>query len=567
MPDSNITYFAYLRKSSESKERQALSIGAQQQKIEEYFPDLDIEFIAEERSAFKPFNRPNFTSMLKRIEEGERRGLIAWHPDRLSRNELDAAQIVYMLRSGSLHDLKLATYPFDNTPEGIWMLQNALSQSQYESAKKGRDVRRGLEQKALQGHPPYPAIVGYRNTLHLERGFKQWEEDPERFQLVRQLWDLILTGNYNPDQLHKIAKEQLGLTSLPRKRLGGRPLSRSAIYRLFREPAYSGRFEYPKRSDTWYEGAYPAMVSSQEFEKVQALLDDRSLPPSSNPQFRFKHVHWCGECGSRATAEQKHRGRCRACKHKFSALNRKICPKCDSTDIVIASYHYYRCTHRRAGFACRQGAVTDDQIFRALDSAWEKVRIPKPVMSWQPKKESERWRMESEQAARKKTELRKQLDQKDQQLARLIVLRTNHEITADEFANSKERLTHEKRRITSALETVTKDRANREDQFRGLLKQMHMNHLALRSDKIESFKPLIEALLEEGSKPLLLDREPLYCWAKWVYAAQDLSRVSKRIHRGFETRKRRLTERQIHQIYDRSTPMLWGWDSNPRPLG
>jgi len=72
-------------------------------------------------------------------------GIIAWHPDRLSRNEIDASTITYLVRTGVIHGLKFGSYNFDNSPEGIMMLQLALSQSQYFSSKLGKDVKRGLE--------------------------------------------------------------------------------------------------------------------------------------------------------------------------------------------------------------------------------------------------------------------------------------------------------------------------------------------------------------------------------------------------------------------------------------
>ncbi|HHE64847.1 MAG TPA: recombinase family protein, partial [Bacteroidetes bacterium] len=92
-----IKYFAYVRKSTEGEERQALSISSQMDKVREIFPDLDIVEVLEERhSAFKPYNRPVFEEMIKCIRKGEAQGIIAWHPDRLSRNEIDASTITYM---------------------------------------------------------------------------------------------------------------------------------------------------------------------------------------------------------------------------------------------------------------------------------------------------------------------------------------------------------------------------------------------------------------------------------------------------------------------------------------
>jgi len=89
--ENPIKYFAYVRKSTEGDERQALSIESQMDKVREFFSDLEIvEVMEEKHSAFSPYNRPVFADMIKRIRKGEAHGIIAWHPDRLSRNEIDA---------------------------------------------------------------------------------------------------------------------------------------------------------------------------------------------------------------------------------------------------------------------------------------------------------------------------------------------------------------------------------------------------------------------------------------------------------------------------------------------
>ena len=80
----NIKYVAYVRKSTEELDRQALSIEAQKEAIKSQFPDLDITFIEESKSAASP-GREVFNGMMTEIESGQYRGIIAWHPDRLSR--------------------------------------------------------------------------------------------------------------------------------------------------------------------------------------------------------------------------------------------------------------------------------------------------------------------------------------------------------------------------------------------------------------------------------------------------------------------------------------------------
>jgi len=68
--NNKIKYFAYVRKSTEGEERQALSISSQMDKVKEFFSTLDIvEVLEEKHSAFKPYNRPVFEDMIKRIRK------------------------------------------------------------------------------------------------------------------------------------------------------------------------------------------------------------------------------------------------------------------------------------------------------------------------------------------------------------------------------------------------------------------------------------------------------------------------------------------------------------------
>src|ERR1051326_1017695 len=139
-PTQKIRYIAYVRKSSEEEERQSLSIPAQKRRIKDLFPELKIvKWLEESKSAFTP-GREHFGEMMRILQEGEADGIVGWHPDRLSRNEIDAAAITYGLRTGLIKDLKFGSYFFDNSPEGIMMLQNVMSHSQYFSSKLSKDI-------------------------------------------------------------------------------------------------------------------------------------------------------------------------------------------------------------------------------------------------------------------------------------------------------------------------------------------------------------------------------------------------------------------------------------------
>ena len=354
-------YFVYTRKSSEDEEKQVLSINSQKERIETQFGKIQIvEVLEETKSAFKPYDRPVFTSMMERIKKGEAQGAIAWHPDRLSRNEIDAATVTYMIRTGQLKDLKFCSYNFDNSPEGIWMLQMALSQSQYFSAKLGKDVKRGMEQKVKMGWQPGVAPEGYMNDKDGEKGDKIIRIDPVRFPLVRKMWDLMLTGNYSVPQIHKIVNEDWGYKTIKRRKSGGCPISKSGLYEMFTKLFYTGSFEY---NGTIHPGKHEAMITLEEFDRVQMLLGRKGKPKPKTHEFAYTGAMRCGECGCLITAEEK----------------LKYQKKTGETK----KHTYYHCTKKKKELQCSQKkALTIDNLELQIEKELEKCTIKPQFLEW-----------------------------------------------------------------------------------------------------------------------------------------------------------------------------------------
>jgi len=71
-----------------------------------------VDILVEKQTAKKP-GRPVLAGMLKRIEAGEAAGILAWHPDRLARNSVDGGQIIYLVDTGVIKELKFPTFWFD----------------------------------------------------------------------------------------------------------------------------------------------------------------------------------------------------------------------------------------------------------------------------------------------------------------------------------------------------------------------------------------------------------------------------------------------------------------------
>jgi len=203
-------YVIYARKSSESEERQILSIEAQLAELQEYSAKEKLEIVAsfQEAQTAKEPGRTKFAEMLSFLNENRADGILSWHPDRLARNSIDGGQIVYLLDTGKIQDLKFPTHWFENTPQGKFMLNIAFGQSKYYVDNLSENIRRGHRAKLRRGVYPGSAPLGYLNN-HCTRDI---DTDHERVQLIHKGFELYATGKYTLKQIARAFKD-IGLRS------------------------------------------------------------------------------------------------------------------------------------------------------------------------------------------------------------------------------------------------------------------------------------------------------------------------------------------------------------------
>lgn len=296
-----------IKTSNYEAERQTMSISAQIDAIKQQFPDLDITFVTnpdgtvgESMSAAKP-GRPLFNQMMSDLESGKYQGVIAWHPDRLSRNSPDASLIVWYIQQGIIQDLKFCNFYFEPTPEGIMMLQMIMSQAQYYSAKLSKDIKRGNAKKRKLGGTTGVAPIGYINNT----ADHAIEPDPERFDLVRHAFDLMLTGNFSVGEIARIMNEEWGFLLLKRKKSGGKPVSKQGLYNVFRNKLYAGIIIDPYTKEE-IPAKHQPMITLEEYDRIQEILCGKGQPRlPHNKEFPYKGFIKCGECGCSITAEHK----------------------------------------------------------------------------------------------------------------------------------------------------------------------------------------------------------------------------------------------------------------------
>lgn len=408
----------YARKSQEAEDRQVQSIDDQLDKLKEVAKRFDLKIVktfTEAKSAKQPNNRKIFDEMLKQIEEGKAEGILCWEINRLSRNPIDSGKISWLLQQGTIKSIR--TYTREYKPEDNVLLFNVESgmANQFIIDLK-RNTKRGLESKVKKGWLPGYAPTGYINDIASRTIVK----DPERFHLVRRMWDLMLTGNYNPPQIVEMANKDWGFRTRRGKKSGNKPLSNSSIYRIFTNVFYTGIVSY---SGICNPGQHEPMVTPDEFDKVQFLLGKEGKPRAKTHQFSFTGMIKCGECGCYVTAEEKF-------KHIKSTGD-------------IAKYVYYRCSKKNKNHKCKQQSITLGDIEKQILEEVSKFYINPRFRDWAVKK--------IKQANEEEINLRNQeydmqlksYNQTQKQIDNLVKMRYSELITDEQFIKEKEALQNE----------------------------------------------------------------------------------------------------------------------------
>lgn len=534
---NKIKYFAYVRKSTEGDERQALSIDSQKDKVREFFSGLDIvEVLEEKHTAFKPYSRPVFAEMIKRLDKGEAQGIIAWHPDRLSRNEIDASTITYMVRTGLIKDLKFGSYNFDNSPEGIMMLQLALSQSQYFSSKLGKDVKRGLEKKFEMGWQPNIAPEGYLNKRDDVKGQSSIIIDKTTFPLLRRAFDLMLTGTYTVPQVLDKLNGEWGFKTKRFRSRGGKPMSRSALYRIFTSPFYAGIISYNGKEN---KGKHKPMINLEEYDKIQLIMGRNGKPRNQKKDFAYTGLIHCKECGCLITADIKH--------------------KVIKSNGELRSYTYYCCTHKRKDYSCRQQAITRTDLEIQIEKELEKYQIKPDFLDVGLEIIKDLEKEETDKNFAVKTSAGKTAEAIKEEMKNLTKMRCRDLIGDEEYLESKNELMRELSRLDS-----NESGYNTDEKVIELTKKTF--HLAIYGRKQllegdnEAKRQVISAL---GSNWTLEQKKIEMLAYKWLEPIQKSQKLLNDKITRFELEKTPINKRR-NELLDSLRPCLRrGRDSNP----
>lgn len=329
----------YFRKSSESEDKQALSIESQISEGKRNLANYKItdyaETYQESKSAKEQGARIEFLRMEKDILSGKIDAISCWKLDRLARNMIEGGKIIDWLSKGILkciitHDK--VWYPTDN----VLAMAVEFGQGKQFLKDLSVNVKRGNRTKAEGGIPNGVAFIGYTNYTTPD-GKKKWIVDEEKFTQVQKMIREFLKGIYSGNGIAKYARETLILTTSINKRKGGKAIHPSGVHRILHNPILYGNFIIQDKKYI-LDTSLPRYCSEVEFEKIQRMLGGKNIPKEQKHEALFSQI-LKGADGGYMSLDPKFQLIC-DCGEKFPYLHKDSCPSCRKEIIKMISPKY-----------------------------------------------------------------------------------------------------------------------------------------------------------------------------------------------------------------------------------
>ncbi len=338
-----LSYFLYCRKSTDTEDMQVLSIAAQLSELRSCAKRecLNIKETFIEKQSAKIPGRPIFTDMISRIEKGEAQGIICWKLDRLARNPIDGGQISWFLQRGIIKHIQAHDKSYLPTDNVLMMSVEFGMANQY-ILDLSQNTSRGLREKARQGIYPGQSPLGYMN----DKRTKTIVLDRKQAKIIKQAFGLYAQNESRLEDISLFLAKN-GIKTDPSRRWqseGGNPLKKDQISRLLSNPFYYGYFYY---GGELHEGKHQPIITKKLFDKVQAVLEERSKPQRTKIEPKtLCGLFQCGECGMMVTCESQ------------------------------KGHTYYRCSKKSKTVKCCQPYIREEALNRQLSEEMQKFSLP-----------------------------------------------------------------------------------------------------------------------------------------------------------------------------------------------
>lgn len=282
----------YMRMSTDQQEH---SIESQERLIKAYARQngytIMHNYIDEGISGRNAEKRPQFLQMIDDSAKGDFQYILIYDSSRFARNLEQSLVYKSILKRNGVELISITEPVLD---EDTSLITDALfgAMNEMYSRKLSKNVKRGMEQKALRGEFCGNVPYGY----DYDKNLKQLVPNPIEKPIAKYILAEILTGR-TPYSISKEMREKNIRTK------AGVLLERRRIEYMIRNPVYKGYIRWSvDGQEIVQKSTHEPFITEEEFDKIQEITEERAnrLRVNAKPPERCSHwlsgVIYCSEC-------------------------------------------------------------------------------------------------------------------------------------------------------------------------------------------------------------------------------------------------------------------------------
>lgn len=283
---------AYMRMSTD---RQEHSIESQERLINEYSKQnnylIQHLYIDEGISGRNAEKRPQFLQMIDDSSKKDFEYVLIYDSSRFARNLEQSLVYKSILKKNGVTIVSITEPTLD---EDTSLITDALfgAMNEMYSRKLSKNVKRGMEQKALRGEFCAHAPFGYDYDKNLKMLVLNQQESP----IAKYIFSEILKGrtpySISTEMREKNIRTKNGIT-----------LERRRIEYMIRNPVYKGYLRWTSPHGIIVQKSnHQPLITENEFQEIQMITEQRALRLRRNSKPPEFCNHWlsgiiyCSEC-------------------------------------------------------------------------------------------------------------------------------------------------------------------------------------------------------------------------------------------------------------------------------
>lgn len=376
----------------------------------------------EEGASAKTLERPELQRLLAAAgRPGSKIGrIVVYRLDRLSRSQQDFYVLRHTLARHGVQLVSASEKIDEQSIEAVIVETFSVLQAQIDNMIRSSRARAGMTEAARRGRWVWQAPVGYRmQPRGVDDRSPGLEPDPERAPFVRRAFELVAAGLSVRSAHQRLAGEGFSLD-------GRRPIRYEAFRRMLRHPLYCGRLECDALGVA-ASSAAPALIDEATWMRAQRAIahaggEPYRRKPEASADFPLRGVVRC-PCGRRLVA---YRARGKSGRR----------------------WPYYRC------LGCNRNLPA-----AAVERAWEgllsRMAIAPELVDLIDRAISRKLETRAAELETRLARARQKLGLAESRLERLVELRIDGEITPEEYATARGRVTAERDAARLELANLT----------------------------------------------------------------------------------------------------------------